>query len=142
MAFRLWRLLRLAERQEQHCVLIYKEAYMWQQKVRVQVEALEQQWLTAGYMTGVVVGARLRSRWAHRSFLLEQLQQAKETLHRADIATDSARDELLSARQRRKTLEKLKEKHDTEQRSVLARKEQELLDEAGLRGYQVSEHSV
>jgi flagellar export protein FliJ len=133
MAFRLIRLLNLYQRQEENCLLAYQEAKLRQEQAEQRVKELEQELAIAGHQPGVVDGERLRKFWAFRKYLGEQLIQARVDLETAQTATEQAQVELLAARQRRKTLEVLKEKHDAQERQERARKEQVMLDEAGLR---------
>lgn len=136
MAFRLLRLLHLYERQEEHCQMAFQEARNQQEQAERLVLQLEEELAGAGHQPGVLDGEQLRKHWAYRKYLGERLNQARADLADAVAAVEQAQAELLAARQQRKTLETLKEKHDAQEMAEAARKEQGLLDEAGLRAHQ------
>jgi flagellar export protein FliJ len=137
VAFRLLRLLHLYRRQEEHCLLIYQEALAKQREAEELVHQYQQKLALVAAPLGMADGEQLRKTWTYRGFMAQQLILAREQLSAAIQEAEQAREELLAARQRRKTLEKLQEKYEAQVRVEQNRKEQALLDEAGLRSYQV-----
>lgn len=133
MAFRLLRLLQLYHRQEEHCLMVFQTALARQREAEELVRQTAERLALAAPPLGYADGERLRKTCSYRGYMAQRLTWAKEQLAEAIQATERARAELLAARLRRKTLEKLQEYYVAQVRWEQARKEQALLDEAGLR---------
>jgi flagellar export protein FliJ len=135
VAFRLLRLLHLYRRQEEHCLLLFQAALAKRREAEELVRQYQQKLAPAAPPLGYADGEQLRKTWAYRGFIAQQLTLAREQLVAVTHEAEQARAELLAAGRRRKTLEHLQERYAAQVRREQARKEQALLDEAGLRSY-------
>lgn len=133
--FRLGRLLDLSTRQEKDCLYGCQRAEARRRAVEQRVESLTAAVAANGHDPGDLLGAQLHQSWAHRRALGEQTQAQRVALRRAEFTCAEAQVAYMAARQQRQMLETLEERFDTQMRAERIRKEQAVLDEAGLRRF-------
>lgn len=140
--FRLQRLLELCCREERSFRWACQQA---ETRLGAAVE-LEQQVMAemaaSGCGPGNMQGETLRRFWLYRNALSKQLARVRSERAVAEAGLRQARQDYLAARQRRKMLEALKERHAAQERLERARKEQALLDEVGLRAHWQRAHDA
>lgn len=138
MAFRLMRILRLYEREEEQRMLEYQSALQckdeWVRVVTHWERALAQ--ATPG---AIFPGEQLQQIWVYRCSVIARLASSRESLQNAEEAVLAAREKLLAARQQRKTMQSLQDKYNARVHAELFRREQQAIDETGLRNYLIAQ---
>jgi len=147
VAFRLARVLRLYEHQEQQRLMELRQARVQRDKHMRLVSFLETR-LAEGGVVGVdpgagnhqVAGIDLYQGWVYRRALLDRLFVARRDLGEAEHAVNQAMESFTASRRQRKTVQILGERYAEQQKMERAREEQGQLDEAGLRTYLLSQN--
>jgi flagellar export protein FliJ len=134
-AFRLERLLHVYRRQEENCRWVCGQAEKRLAAVARALQELIAEIVDSGCTPGFTDSEGVRRLWLYRSALGEGLTRLRQDLRDAEAELVAARSEYLAVRRRRKTLEALQERHAAQDRLERARREQVLLDEAGLNTY-------
>lgn len=137
MAFRLLRLLRLYEQEEDQRMQEYQRAQLHRDEC-VQAVLHWERALVEASLDEACQGEQLRQTWTYRCRVLMQLDSARERQFAAEKAVIAARERLLAARKQRKTMQSLESKHNARVQAELFRQEQQAVDETGLRNYLVA----